>query len=126
MRVALVLLATAVLAWSAVLIRDARVADVTDPHALNAPTGPAAMAAADDLRRARLLNPDGTLEAWQALYEVRGGELRGALARGLAVTRREPDNLDAWVAVWAASGRLGDRASLARASSQIRRLTGRS
>ena len=125
MRVALALLAVAVIAWSAFLIRDARLADVPDPRTSGAPQGAAALAAARDLERARVLNPDATLEAWQALYQVRGGDDRGALTRALAVTRSEPDNLDAWVAAWAASGRLGDQDVLARASARIRALTGR-
>ncbi len=84
--------AVIVIAWLAVMERDAR---------LQARAGAAIDAgeldrAEDDLLRARLLNPDTAPDVTRAvLYRATGRE-RPAIALLEDVVRREPDNLTAW------------------------------
>jgi hypothetical protein len=76
----------------------------------------------DDLRAARFLNPDSSVDLDIAgAYEVRGGaaNLQRALSTVKSVLRSEPQNLDAWAAldsIQRARGDLaGQRVALARA-----------
>lgn len=92
MRAAVVVVAVAVLAWLGVMYRDAYlqargVAGLRDGDLA---------AAASDLRRARLLNPDAAPDVTRAvIYRARGDD-RAAVALLDDVVRREPDNLAAW------------------------------
>ena len=92
MGAAVVVVAVAVLAWLDVMYRDAYlqargVAELRDGDL---------SAAASDLRRARLLNPDAAPDVTRAvIYRARGDD-RAAVALLDDVVRREPDNLAAW------------------------------
>jgi len=121
-RVGLAAVAVAVVLWTAVLIRDARL--VRDPAAAaRAGIAPATAArAAQDLHRAGLLNPDAGLDVARGRFELLAGRPAEALRLGRAVARDEPDNVDAWVVVYAAAGALQDRPTAERAVSEIRRI----
>jgi predicted Zn-dependent protease len=90
-----VVVAAAALAWLGVMYRDAYlqargVAELRDGDLA---------AAASDLRRARLLNPDAAPDVTRAvIYRARGDD-RAAVALLADVVHREPDNLSAWSAM---------------------------
>jgi hypothetical protein len=94
-RVVVVLVAVLVLAWLAVMERDARL-QADGIAALRGGSGQELAGAASDLRGARLLNPDTTPDVNRALvYRARGDRARAAALMD-DVLRREPDNLLAW------------------------------
>ena len=122
-RVVLVLVATLLVAWFAVLWRDARIGENAADRVFNQPGMSSAefARALDELRQAELLNPG---EEWTTLRAaalvLRDKPAAARLAQ--SVVRREPDNLEAWVVVLNAS-RGRDRQRAAEALAQVRRLS---
>jgi predicted Zn-dependent protease len=92
-RIAVALVALAVLAWLGVMERDARLL----ARGIAA-TGPRAdlPRAESELRAARLLNPDTRADIFLAATEERLGRRAQSVATLEDVLRREPDNLGAW------------------------------
>jgi hypothetical protein len=120
-RVAVAVVAVLVLGWLAVMERDLRLQDA-GTAALRPGSPPAALvAAADDLRAARLLNPDPAPDVNLALVQRAQGEPRRALATIEDVVAREPDNLQAW-AILAVLARGQDDGAVERALAARRRL----
>ncbi len=107
-RAALALFAALALAWMVVLLNDAH--DLA--HGTAVPGGKTAnllpilrtpatfKARVDEVRSAKLLNPDSQPDiaiAGDYALRTHPGDLDRALAMMLAVVRREPQNLQAWV-----------------------------
>lgn len=79
----------------------------------------------DDLRAARFVNPASSISLEiAAYYEARAGaaNLRHALDTVHAVLRSEPENLDAWAALYRIQGARNDPAGQAEALAHARRL----
>jgi hypothetical protein len=102
-RVAVGLMALAVIGWLVVMERDSRLYErgVAAGGSLDDP-GTIARAE-DDLRAARFLNPDRTPDVARALILFATGRQAGAQALIEDVLRDEPDNLSAWSALWYAN-----------------------
>jgi hypothetical protein len=120
-RVCVVVVAVVVLGWLAVMERDTRL-----QARASAATRPGASAAQlataeDDLRAARLLNPDVRPEIDLALLYRARGDIDRAIATIEDVVRREPDNLVAWGVLAVLSGG-HDPAAMARALAARERL----
>lgn len=95
--------AVLVLAWLAVMWRDQRLLARGD-QALAAITAPGRAAQAESrYRAARWLNPDPTADLRLVLVYRFTGQAQRAVAAARAVARREPDNLAAWAALFAAA-----------------------
>jgi hypothetical protein len=99
-RVGVVLVAAALLAWLAVMEYDARTLNrgvETASEMLTSGGTPAGFRSAEaDFRDARLLSPDTTPDLHRAvLYRVHAREPQ-AIALLEDVVRREPDNVTAW------------------------------
>jgi hypothetical protein len=120
-RACVALLAVVVLAWLAVMERDARLQaeGVDAARQVRAPGNYARADAA--FRGARLLNPDTTPDVFRAFLYEGGGHSRAAAALLDDVLRREPDNAGAW-GVRLAFARHDDPAAAARARAALRRL----
>ena len=120
-RVAVATVAIGVLAWLAIMERDARLqARVTaTPGNLAVP---ATLARDDaDLRDARLLDPDTTPDLIRAFAFRGAGQPARSAAILKRVVRNEPDNLLAWSALLTVStGR--DPVTARRARAELRRL----
>jgi hypothetical protein len=116
-RVAIVAVAVVVLAWLAVMERDA----VLQERGLAAARHGSLARAEADFRTARLLNADTTPDVDRAFVLRAAG--RGAAARALleGVVRREPDNLLAWSSLLTFARR-DDPATARRAVAALRRL----
>ncbi|MGH2892342.1 MAG: hypothetical protein ACRDPM_03615 [Solirubrobacteraceae bacterium] len=132
-RIALAGLAAVAAAWFAVLLVDthkvgqAAAAKGTIVAVRAALTGPQAQfdRRIDDLRAARFVNPDSSISLDVAgAYQVRGGaaNLTRALHTVTAVLRSEPDNLDAWAALYSIQGARHDSAGQADAFRHAQRL----
>ena len=132
-RGALALVAVVVLAWMVVLLRDAK--DLA--HGTVVPGGKTAnllpilrnpatfKARVDDVRAARLLNPDSQPDiAIAGDYALRSapGDLDHALAMMDAVVHREPENLQAWVDLLGIQEFRHDQAGARAAAAHIRLL----
>jgi hypothetical protein len=120
-RVAVVLVAVAVIGWLAVMERDARL------YARGIAAGgslddPATISRAEaDLEDARLLSPDRTPDVGRALILWTTGRAEEARAVLEEVVRSEPDNLSAWTALgWVNAG--ADPALERRVAAEMRRL----
>jgi hypothetical protein len=133
LRIALAGLAAAAAAWFAVLLVDthkvnqAAAAKGTIASVRAALTGPQAQfdRRIGDLRSARFINPDSSINLDIAgAYQVRGGaaNLRRGLTTVDAVLRSEPDNLDAWAALYRIQGARNDPAAQRVALAQAQRL----
>jgi hypothetical protein len=120
-------------AWFAVLLVDthkvnqAAAAKGTIAAVRAALTGPQAQfdRRIGDLRAARFINPDSSIRLDIAgAYQVRGGaaNLRRALTTVNAVLRSEPDNLDAWAALYGLQRTRGDVAGQNEALAHAQRL----
>lgn len=92
MRIAVAVVAVAVLGWLGVMYRDAHLAkrgvDRLQARELDA--------ADSDLRAARLLSPDRAPDVTRAVIYRARGDNRRAIALLDDVVRDEPDNLSAW------------------------------
>jgi len=123
-RVLLIAVCVVVTAWLAVLLRDAVVAAPgTDRAAGRVPPVRAELAPAiDGLRRARLLNPDSQLDVYRARLELAARDPAGSLRTAEQIVRREPDNVDAWLSVWAGAVGVKDRRRASQALDQVARL----
>jgi hypothetical protein len=123
-RVAIAVVATLLIAWFTVLARDQLVGSQAADRVREDPAmSRAAWAhAIDDLRRADLLNPGSEFKVARAatlLLHDRAAAVRVADS----ILRREPDNINAWSIVLAAT-RGRDAARFAEAARQFRRLSG--
>jgi hypothetical protein len=132
-RIALAGLAAVAAVWFAVLLVDthkvnqAAAAKGTIAAVRAALTGPQSQfdRRIDDLRSARLINPDTSVSLDIAgAYEVRGGTANLNRARGSvnAVLGSEPQNLDAWAALYRIQGARNDSAGQAEALAHAQRL----
>jgi hypothetical protein len=132
-RISLAVLALVVVAWMAVLARDAHVfAQATSPPAGGVGSLPAELRRPGgltrrigQLRSSRLLDPDTAPELQTAVFlEVRAapGDLTRALGIARSVARREPRNLDAWVDILSIDRALGDQRGVQVALAHVRRL----
>lgn len=120
-RIAVVLVATLVLAWLAVMERDERLHKdaVSAAGRLDVPGN---FARADDgFRRARLLSPDTTPDIGRAVLYEGAGRLQAAAAVLEDIVRREPENRTAWGLLFLLT-RDRDPAAAARARAAVRRL----
>jgi hypothetical protein len=121
-RIAIALLAVAVVAWSAVLLRDENLARDAEARLRANPDMPAPQFAdsLQKLRDAELLNP-GTQWILVRANVLLLRDKPAALRVADSVLRGEPDNLGAWVVVAKATeGRDPER--FAQANAEIRRL----
>jgi hypothetical protein len=120
-RIALAGVAAVIAAWFAVLLVDVHKANQAAASSGSiaavraALTGPQPQfdRRIDDLRAARFLNPDTSIDLDIAgAYQVRGGtaNLQRALSTANAVVRSEPQNLDAWAALYSIQRARGDLA----------------
>jgi|tagenome__1003787_1003787.scaffolds.fasta_scaffold20921463_2 predicted Zn-dependent protease len=117
-RAVVAVLAVAILACLAIMERDVRLTARAVEESHHRAT---LSQAARDLRAAKLLNPDGTLDiSLAAVYRSAGQPQRGR-ATLEALLRREPDNLLAWGLLFAITQR-DDPAAAARALAARRRL----
>jgi hypothetical protein len=115
-RAALVILAIGVIAWAAVLARDARLQNDALAGANAHPGAAAFRASARALARASLWSADSQSKIYLAGIELLLGRARRALALADQVVASEPDNLDAWRMVALAGARAAPRrAAVARA-----------
>jgi hypothetical protein len=132
-RIALAGLAAIAAAWFAVLLVDthkvnqAAASRGTIAAVRAALTGPQAQfdRRIEDLRAGRFLNPDTSISLDIAgAYEVRGGaaNLTRALHMVTAVLRSEPDNLEAWAALYRIQSARNDSAGRADALRHAARL----
>jgi predicted Zn-dependent protease len=116
-RIAVAAVAVLVIGWLAVMERDvrlqARAAGAISAHRLTR--------AEDDLRRARLLNPDAAPDVTRAVAYRASGRVREAIELLEQVVRREPDNFTAW-SVLQLSATGTDPATSRRALAVLRRL----
>jgi predicted Zn-dependent protease len=95
-RVAVALVAVAVLAWLGVMERDARLL-AQGVDAAKPPRAPGALERADAaFGRAALLNPDTAPDVSRAFVLQARGREDAAIAVLEDVVRREPENLGAW------------------------------
>jgi hypothetical protein len=95
-RVGLALAAVVVIAWLGVIERGVRLQHTAIAESSRPPIGDAYR----DFRRARLLNPDTAPDVLIALLDSAHGKPARSVAELQAVTRREPENLFAWVQIY--------------------------
>ncbi len=95
-RVTLVLVALAVIAWSAILARDAELQDHAVSAARTIPTPASFRAAVDALGRARLLSAATDADIYRAGVMLLQGHSAASLALATQAATREPENLAAW------------------------------
>ncbi len=106
LRSALLLVAVAACAWFVVGARQAHEVDqATNAVSAANPTAAQLDAAAAQLRSASFLNPDRTVDILKARVAIRQHRLPRARAILAAVTRAEPQNLEAWI--WFTGANLG-------------------
>jgi predicted Zn-dependent protease len=115
-RVAVAVVAVAVLAWLVTMERDLRLR-ATGLHAARSQQ---LDRAERDLRASRLLDPDTAPDLTLAFVAQARGRNRSAIAQIQDVLRREPDNLGAWALLYRFGQ--GDPALAARALAARRRL----
>ena len=120
-RVAVAVVAVVVLAWLAVMERDARLEARGVALAGSAQRATDYDRAHDAFRAASFLNPDTTPEVGRALLYKAQRDQRRAVATIEAVLAREPDNLAAWGVLYAFT-REPDPAAARRALDERRRL----
>jgi hypothetical protein len=132
-RISMAAIALVVVAWMAVLVRDAHVFDQATapppggvgalPGQLRRPDGLSRRAG--QLRASRLLRPDTAPELQTAVFlEVRGApeDLVRALRIATSVAHSEPENLDAWVDILSIDRARGDAGGVRVALAHVRRL----
>jgi hypothetical protein len=106
LRSALLLVAVVACAWFVLGVRQSRAVDqaTTAVTAAN-PTAGQLRAAAAQLRSATFLNPDRSVDILQARVAILQHRLPQARRILAAVTRAEPQNLEAWI--WFTGANLG-------------------
>ncbi len=120
-RAAVAAVAVLVIAWLAVMERDAALEARAAPAQQPGASAAVLARAEGDLRDALFLNPDSAPQiSLAAVLRARGDEA-GALAEMAGVVRREPDNLRAWLA-YALLAEGTDPAAVERARAELRRL----
>ena len=126
-RAALAALAVVVCAWFALGFVQAR----DTGRATSLITSADTLGAGDAARARSLLSsagtrtPDQTVDILRGVLQVRTQQFAAAQRTLLAVTRREPMNLDAWVQLAFAAARNGDRALTILAADRISTLHGK-
>ena len=120
-RVALGLVAAFVLAWLAVMERDARLQARGIAAAERIAVAGNVERAEDDLRAASFLNPDTAPDVGRAAVYNAAGRWRESIALLDDVLRREPDNIAAWGVLYLVA-RDRDPAAAERAINARRRL----
>ena len=121
-RIAAVIAALVVAAWFAVGVRQATSTGDAQ-HLLGGRTTAAEQArTATLLDHAAVLNPDSGVDLLRARLDLAHGDRGTAVRRFEAVTRREPDNIEAWTQLAFATART-DRPAFRRAVAQVRRLS---
>lgn len=110
-------MAVVVLAWLAVMERDAHL----QARVVKAAGAGDVARAQTDLRRARFLNPDTSPMLLQAFLQFGRGQRHQAAATVDHVLRLEPENLPAWRDLTVIA-RGHDRAALRRANAAVARL----
>ena len=120
-RAAVAIAAVAVLAWLAIMYRDARL-QAEGVRLAGQVRGRADLERADaGFRAAKLLNPDTTPDLSRALLSYGAGRAGDGIAGVEGVLRREPENVVAW-GVLLTMTRDRDRRAAARAAAARRRL----
>ena len=120
-RVAVALVAAALLGWLGVMERDAFLHERGVESAGRVRRTADFARAEADLRRARLLNPDTAPDVDRAVLYLGAGKSRAAAALAEDIVRAEPDNRTAWAVLYGATnGR--DAATAARALAALRRI----
>lgn len=76
--------------------------------------------AASELSSAGFLNPDRTVDILEGRVAIKRGQITHAQRILRAVTRAEPENLEAWI--WLTGASLGDHAAAALGASRIAEL----
>ena len=122
-RIALAVVALLVLGWNAVLLRNFESSKDVAPQAFSTQGKPAAPdpEAFEKLRDARTLDPDTTFDLALSGYYLVIGQDRRAIEAAEAVTRREPENIAAWLTLQAAANG-SDPALAARARARLKAL----
>jgi hypothetical protein len=120
-RVATVAVAVVVLGWLVAIERDLRLQASAEDNSRHGATPAQLATAADQLERARFLNPDRGPDVARAVVERSRGDAGAASALLDEVVRAEPDNLLAW-GLLALYARGSDPAALRRAFDARRRL----
>jgi Flp pilus assembly protein TadD len=117
-RVLLIVAALLAGAWLATQVRAARAEDRLTKIAFEnqAPADAPSLLAAD-----RLLNPDTRPDLFDGVILGRRGDFAGAVAAFRRVTRKEPENIEAWGLLASAAKRTDPRLA-AEASAAARRL----
>jgi hypothetical protein len=121
-RGAIALAAVVVIVWSAVLLRDSLIGEAAADRLFNNPGMSAAEweRSMDDMRAAELLDPSDDWTVRRASY-LRLRDRRAALRLLEPIVERQPDYLEAWVAIANAARGFDDRA-FERARTEIVRL----
>jgi predicted Zn-dependent protease len=119
-RAIVAVVAVVVVAWLAVMERDARLQAVAGHEVHHGATAAELARAGSHLRAAGFLNPDRTVDISRAVVLWTSGRRAAARAQLGDVVRAEPDNLVAWdlLRLYAE----GDRATVSRALAARRRL----
>ena len=119
-RAALATLAILLIAWFAVLARNARIGSAAADRIDGELSDAGWKRSLDDFRRAELLDPGTEWRAMSANYLLLRDN-RAALRMARSVVEEEPDNLDGWSVVYRASRRL-HRRDASQALAQLQRL----
>lgn len=108
LRPGLLIVALLVCAWFAIGIRQAHdVAAATTIVQAGRAAGPHELSvAAGELHSAAFLNPDQEVNIWRGRLAIERGEVHRAQQILGAVTREEPQNLEAWI--WFTGASLGN------------------
>ncbi len=117
-----VVVAVIICAWFAIGIRQSHDTDrASDIITGSSPLAPGqAHRAATLLDGAKQLNPDATIDLLRAQLAAKQGDGARARAIALSVTRREPENIQAWLAYGSAS--TNDRHAFLQALRHLRAL----
>jgi predicted Zn-dependent protease len=119
-RVVVAVVAAVVIAWLAVMERDARLQAAAGHEVHHGASAAELASAGSHLRAAGFLNPDRTVDISRAVVLWTSGHRARARAQLEDVVRAEPDDLVAWnlLRLYAE----GDRATISRALAARRRL----
>jgi hypothetical protein len=122
LRLATAVVALVVCAWFALGIRESHeIASATGVVAGSGQPSAHELAAAEGaLSNADLLNPDQEVDILRARVDIKRGDNGAARALLATVTRREPQNLEAWI--WFTGASLGDHAAAAIGAARIAQL----
>jgi hypothetical protein len=124
-RAALVAVAVVAAAWLVVGLRasdaESEAASIVNGASARTPSAEV-VRGLDLLRDARSWNADKDPEVNEVILLSVSGSEEESLRLAERVVREEPDNVDTWFALWAASLAAGDRGRAARALDEVRSL----